>query len=247
MPVDRALWKRPIVGGIAPPWPCPTCLQGKLAIKRDTLHSAETAESRSSDHDEGFDVRQIGTMFSALLECRKCKEIVACCGDGGFDVDEWQDEEGEFHTTDYPWFFPRYFTKPLRLFNPPEKVPLAIRKTLDRSFMLFFADHCAAANLIRQCVEEVMHDSGVSPTNKRGGFRGFEDRLKDFRKQHPEIAVHASALRYIGNFGSHPEALDKESVLTGYDILEQLLEERYVGQHRKTREEAARIDRSRRP
>jgi hypothetical protein len=245
MPVQRNLWQRSIVGGMAPPWPCPTCSDGKLTVKRDTLHSAETAESRNSHHDEGFDVRQIETMFSTLLECIKCKEVVACCGVGGFDIEDWQDEGGEFYTTDYPIFFPRYFTKPMRLFAPPGKVPLAIRQTLDRSFMLFFADHRAAANLIRQCVEEVMEDASIARKTPEGDFRSFEDRLKEYERGSADNAVLASALRHIGNFGSHPDTLIRDHVLDAYDILEQLLEDQYVGQHRKTREDAARIHKTR--
>jgi len=244
MPVDRALWKRAI-GGIAPPWPCPTCADGKLAIKRSTFHTEWTAQSRANRHNEDFSMFEVETVFSTLLECVKCKEIVGCCGHGGYEPEEWPDEEGNYHITDTPWYQPQYFTKPMRLFAPPRKVPFSIRQTLDRSFMLFFADHCAAANLIRQCVEEVMEDAGIARKTNKGNFRTFESRLTEYEKGSADNAVLASALRVIGNFGSHPDTLTRDHVLDGYDILEQLLEDQYVGQYRKTREGAARIHKTR--
>lgn len=245
MPVNRALWKRTF-GAIAPPWPCPTCADGKLRIKRDTFHTQWTAQSSASRHDEEFTKLDVETVFSTLLECAKCKEIVGCCGRGGYEPEEWQDEEGGFQIADTPWYRPQYFTKPLRLFAPSRKVPLSIRQTLNRSFMLFFSDHSAAANLIRQCVEEVMEDAGVTRKTSKGKFKTLESRLKEYEtKGSVDNAVLASALRVIGNFGSHPGTLSGDDVLDGYDILQQLLEDQYVGQYRKTREAATRIHKSR--
>ena len=57
----------------------------------------------------------------------------------------------------------------------------------------------------------------------------LEKRIQSFEAIDHENAGRVSALRWIGNFGSHPESLTKDDVFDAYDILEVLLESLYIG------------------
>ena len=247
MPVARRLWKQFLTNTLAPRWPCPTCRRGTLQLKRDTLHYEQTAESRRPRDDEYPNIMDTLFTFSALLGCSDCSEIISCCGVGGYEPREVFDEDGSFSQDYGKYFAPKYFSMPMRLFQPSTRCPDAVKEQLRSSFAVFFCDLGAAANRVRQCVEEILTDAGVESQNADGEFVSLRTRINSFRDLNPENADRSDALRWIGNFGSHPEALTKDDLFDAYDILEVLLEDLYVGHHRSVRELVERINESRGP
>ncbi len=247
MPIDRVLWKRSLTKFYAPAWPCPSCADGRLRLKRETLRFEETAQSQHQHSTEDLDPRDISYVFSAILECTHCNEMVSCCGDGGFEPEESQDEDGNPDIDYRPLFFVRYFSKPMLIFSPPTRCPDKIKKALYKSFSVLFCDVGAAANHVRQCAEEILTHAGIDHRNARGKFIPLERRIRAFEEVDHENAGRVSALRWIGNFGSHPENLTRDNVFDAYDILEVLLEDMYVGHHRSVRELVDRINRERHP
>lgn len=247
MPVDRRLWKQCLTKTLAPRWPCPTCSRGTLRLKRDTLHYEQTAESLRSRYNEYPDIMDTKFTFAALLGCSGCNQIISCCGVGGHEPREIVDQDGSF-SQDYDIYFaPKYFSIPMRIVQPPARCPDTVKEQLRSSFSVFFCDLGAAANRVRQCVEEVLSDAGVESRNSDGTFVSLRTRINSFRDLNPENAARSDALRWIGNFGSHPEALTKGDLFDAYDILEGLLEDLYVGHHRAVRELVQRINDSQGP
>ena len=247
MPVSRSLWKQSMTERYAPAWPCPTCRGGKLRLKPETLHYAETAASRQRHHEESWHITDYETAFSAMLECGRCAQIVSCCGNGGLDQFENRDEEGEFTVSESHFFRVKFFSLPMRILDIPRRYPSAVKECLIRSFFVFFCDHRAAANHIRQCAEEVISHAGVPSANSKGNFVPLSKRIEEFSKIDAENAERVDALRYIGNFGSHPEKITMDNVCDAYDILEVTLEDLYVGHQRSVRDLVKRIIHDRRP
>lgn len=247
MPVARHLWKQTLTNTHAPMWPCPTCSSGKLRLKRDALHYEKTAESRLSSYDEYPNVMGTVFTFSTLLECSDCNEIISCCGLGGYYPRDVFDEDGS-HSQDYEVYFaPKYFSMPMRIFQPPARCPDTGKEQLRSSFAVFFCDLSAAANRVRQCIEEILSDAGVESQNSDGEFVSLGNRINSYRDLSPDNADRVNALRWIGNFGSHPETLTKDDLFDAYDILEVLLEDLYVGHQSSVRQLVERINESRGP
>ncbi|MCH7889118.1 MAG: DUF4145 domain-containing protein [Proteobacteria bacterium] len=157
------------------------------------------------------------------------------------------DEDGNPHLDYEVDFIPKYFSKPLELFRPPTKCPGTVKEQIRKSFSVFHCDLGAAANHIRQCVEEILSHAGIESRNTKGRFLGLERRIKLFANVDHENAERADALRWIGNFGSHPEALTKKDLFDAYEILEVLLEDIYVGQQRFVRQIVQQINKDKRP
>ena len=172
-----------------------------------------------------------------MLECGDCGEKISCCGIGGYEPIPVPDEDGSI-TTDYNIeFSPRYFSAPMMIFRPPPATPADIKDEVLRSFGVFFCDLPAAANHVRQCVEIILSLSGIDAQDRNGRFVPLGTRIDEYRAQNAENAERADALRWIGNFGSHPAAaLRKTDLFDAYDILEVLLEDLYVGHQRSVRE-----------
>ncbi len=247
MPVNRQLWKRSISKHYIPAWPCPACGEGKLQMKKGTMNYEETRDSRLRHSDDDFLMLDVEFVFSANLECARCKEIISCCGVGGYDQSYGQDEDGDIAVDYTEIFFPRYFSRAMKIFECPHGSPKEIKISIEKSLLIAFCDSGAAANHIRQCAEEILSQAGISGKHKNGGFIRMEQRIEAFRQANPRNAGYVDALRWIGNFGSHPEDITKDDVFDAYDILELLLEDLYVGHRRSVEELVNRINQSKRP
>lgn len=247
MPIDRALWKRPLSKNYAPAWPCPSCRDGKMRLKRETLHYEETAESRARHGEEGFDEVLIDLAFSAMLECVNCKDKVACCGNGGYAPDQYQDESGDLNMDYREEFYVRYFSKAMRIFSVPAKCPKSVKRSIEKSFNVFFCDPGAASNHVRQTAEEILTNSGISAADAKGKFVPLGTRIVSFKTIDKDNADRVDALRWIGNFGSHPENITVNDVFNAYDILEILLEDLYVGHQKSVRNLVDKINTAKRP
>jgi hypothetical protein len=156
------------------------------------------------------------------------------------------DGEEDFEVIEY--FSPHYFSHPMRILHIPFQVPPAIDLSIRKSFRLVFCDPGAAANHIRQCAETILATAGIAHVTETGKFIPFEQRIQKFEDIDPENADRVSALRWIGNFGSHPDKeITRDDVFEAYDILEILLEDLYVGHTKSVRKRVEEINKARGP
>lgn len=247
MVADRKLWKRALKKYHAPPWPCPSCAKGTMRLVKKSLIYEETAASKHQVRDEDFNPYEVKFVFTAMLNCSLCNEKVSCCGDGGMELEQLFDGEGHSYADYEPLFFVKYFSKPMLIFAPPRQCPEKVRNCVLNSFTVFFCDINAAANHVRQCIEEILTHAGISNKNRNGNFVNLGNRIKEFELTDSENAARVDALRWIGNFGSHPESLVSGGVFDAYDILEVLLEDLYIGHQKSVRDLVARITKTRKP
>ena len=118
-----------------------------------------------------------------------------------------------------------------------------MRQQLYKSFAVFFCDLSAAANHVRQCAEEILTHADIDIRDANDHFITLNGRIKIYEGRDSENAERITALKWIGNFGSHPEEqLNKGDLFDAYDILEILLEDLYVGHNRNVRNIVAQIN-----
>lgn len=247
MPINRNLWKQSMSTSYAPRWPCPSCREGTLKLDRDSMRYEETARSRRLHNTVDWHIMDCSFAFTARLICERCSENISCVGVGGHEQIDFYDEDGTI-SFDYDIYLsPRYFVPSMKLFRMPNRSPEEVRNQLYKSFSVFFCDLGAAANHIRQCVEEVLAHAGIPARGSNGKYIALSTRIKQFASADPENAGRASALRWIGNFGSHPESLTRDDLFDAYEILEVLLEDLYIGHQRSIRQIVRQINTARRP
>ena len=210
------------------------------------MNYKETKASRRAKYEESS-ILEISFVFSAMLECAQCSDVISCCGDGGFEPTRSVDEEGNEYMDYELYFVPKYFSKPLMIFRPPFKCPRSVKEQLQKSFEVFFCDLGAAANHIRQAAEEILTNASISLLSTRKKFIPLAARIKSFEKADPENAERVNALKWIGNFGSHPEKLTKNDLFDAYDIVDVLLEDLYVGHQRSVRQMVNQINKAEGP
>ncbi len=92
----------PFYDNRVPPYPCPTCADGVLLLRRDTLHIGEVAESRALNAAVGPEIGVGQWRFTCLFECcdANCQETVACNGSRSWGRDPRLPSEPEARV---PW------------------------------------------------------------------------------------------------------------------------------------------------
>ena len=134
-----------------------------MRLQRGSLQKENTARSRSEAPDGEYDPTLIEYAFSAMLECSRCKEKVSCCGKGGFEPGYVLDADGQEVMDWIANYDPEYFSRPMIMIEIPGECPDAVKQKLLASFKLVFCDAAAAANQVRQAVEEILSCAGIPP------------------------------------------------------------------------------------
>lgn len=114
---------------------------------------------------------------------------------------------------------PRYFFPPVEVMPIPECVPSKVQKELMKSFELYFCDPTAAANSLRKAAEAFLSHAGISQTNAAGKFVMLDTRINSFKQAQPKLGELLSAIKLLGNDGSHHGEIVTESDLdAGYKV-----------------------------
>jgi hypothetical protein len=225
---NRDLWTGAYSRGAIPKFVCPKCLGGRLvfdeksfSIKQPT-YSAN--DSQHPDWEPDWDVER----FSLRLTCdvAECGETANVLGDT--TVAEYFDEELN------AWGLisllrPRAFFPAPPVIAIPKEVPDSVRTELSRSFGLLWVDLSACANRLRVSVENLLDHFKIPRTgiDKKGKQTRLDlnARVSLFEKSDPEHAPTLTALRMIGNLGSHGDEVNRTPLLDAFEIYEYALAE----------------------
>lgn len=221
--MDRNLWRLPIVGTHFPSWPCPRCRSGILIARPNALTTKETFSSRAARADsdwspEWIEERAVGFLSCSATTCREAVAFVGICSYAEFDLNEVT-----------------RIIRPLVLepmpdvFKIDEKWPAPVKAALRESFKLFWRERAAASNCIRVAVEALLDRYRIprySLSKKRKQIRlSLATRIAKFKLRQPTEADQLSAIRLLGNKGSHSFDVDGEDVLDAFEIVEGILAE----------------------
>ncbi|KQN28090.1 hypothetical protein ASF00_09280 [Sphingomonas sp. Leaf34] len=79
-----------------------------------------------------------------------------------------------------------------------------------------------AANQIRQAVEHLMDEQGVTKA-VAPAFKSLHSRIEEFKLTDPTNAEILLAIKWLGNSGSHAGGLTRTDVFDAFDFIEHAL------------------------
>lgn len=227
---DKAMWQGCYGYGSVPKFRCPQCGNGRLIADRAGIRVKEPEYSKIVCRDPDCEPDWSTERFSIELKCDEvsCGEISYVTGD---TVAEREYDE-EFHTDVWVSLLrPRSFYPAPPIISVPEQVPGEIQRELNKAFELYWTDLNATANRLRVSVERIMDQQGVphEALNKNGvmGRLDLNGRIAVFGKTNTEHAETLTALRMIGNLGSHGGDVQREAILDAFEVFEDSLAELY--------------------
>ncbi len=217
-------------------WYCPHCKVGMLKVDKEKFQKCETNKSKQSKEDIYGEKDVTEYLFSGILSCNYCFDIVAFIGVG--DLANYEAEEINNNPTSYESrveyipitvdrFFPKYFYPPVNLFQINENCPDEITCKIVKSFELFWCDLNASANKSRIVVENIIHDID----NEVKG-NSLNSKIKNSVALPEKVKEYLLAIKWIGNSGSHNDSeLSRNDMIDAYKLLEKSIEILYENEN----------------
>ena len=78
-----------------------------------------------------------------------------------------------------------------------------------------------------------MNELSIPSVNTKGKRIDLHERLELFKKQNAPLGEQLLSTKLVGNSGSHPLNVEREDVVIAYEIIEHVLDELYVLEHRR--------------
>ena len=224
MPVNRKLWKATFTEHDAPLWPCPECSEGRLLLEKKSIQELESSDSKKARSNDAWDPDWIEGEFIAYLKCNipSCNCIAGVIGH--YTVEETYPEYG--YESRYR---PVFFRPSPPVFRIPEDCPESVSVEVRASFGLVLADPLASANRIRASLEALMDYVKVPRWTGRGkGKRNslsLHKRIEKYgvKAKDKNLQVMLTAVKWIGNEGSHGGTMTIDDLLVGFELLEYIL------------------------
>ncbi|MFD7030227.1 DUF4145 domain-containing protein [Streptomyces sp. NPDC059917] len=218
-----------------PSIPCPTCWRGNLTPDGDTFAREESETSkrwRSESWDDWEPDWEHGG-FHGILRCGKTScDAVRVVGEMRVVADH--DEDGMWDGNSWEVEFnPKFFYPALPLLQIHQGVPQEVLGRVSAASAVLWADPSSAANRLRSAVEALMDDQGI--VRKGFGRKGAFDyklhqrieRLATAKPAYSDASKMILAVKWVGNVGSHEDALKITDILDGVAILDAALTEIY--------------------
>ena len=227
-PMNREIWVQRWTEWYAPPLRCPTCGKGDLSLIPKSLSHWETAKSRRAHHDEDWSHQDVDFRFTARLKCGHgpCGDEAVAIGKGW--IEEQMTQEG-WEPSNY--FSPDCIMPMPDMISISQRCPTPVALELRACFQLFWLDRAAAANRIRVGIERIMDHFKVPIRGRRHpkdklDKLSLNTRLKRFEKTDKIIADRLTAMKWLGNTGSHQsDKVTREDILDALELLEDALVE----------------------
>jgi hypothetical protein len=190
---------------------------------QDSLFHSWTADTQEASSHEAFEASWVNQRFVAALKCDnpKCGEVATVAGTG--KVDEYPDEDmREMLYEDV--FYPTYFSPSPTLIAIPSNCPAKVVSELTQAFVAIWGDYSSAGNRVRAAVERLLDALRVpkQTTNANGRRQpiGLHDRIVKTKEKYPDAHDSLLAIKWLGNAGSHTDALTRDDVCDALDIFE---------------------------
>jgi hypothetical protein len=206
--------------------------------------------------EDMFEYTPEHTAFGATLRCLSmaCKKEVSLCGI------VWADPVGDHYEgpADFGYDFehrqyvglyePRCVLPAPRMLAIPEDCPSPVTSELRRIFALYWCDSAATANAIRTVVERLL-DSEDIPRQRlvRKKYRRLRlnERSALLSKSIPDCTVSLTAIKWLGDRGSHGGILRDDELLDAMEILDYVLDALYGKRASRAAEARRRLEASR--
>lgn len=226
-----------------PDWECPTCKAGVLNFCEHDFIKNETSNSIRLGKIDVHDPEWIEYGFSAKLTCSnsRCNEVVMVLGDGRVDWLPGEDEIGR-PVQEYREFFrPRYFQPNLQPISIPNNCSEYVGNALQEAFKAMFINFELACNQLRVAVEYVVDElvdvdgKAILRNDANGEFISLGRRIDKIRDDFGYFKSFISAIRYVGNAGSHEIGVLKfQDFADALGLVERILKDLYLDDELQT-------------
>ncbi len=234
MAIDRFLWQKSVDEEFSESYPCPRCPKGYVRRGENPVVLIEPHHSIREHSSEEWDPDWIRMSFTTMLTCdnASCGELVAVSGRASVDPYEEYNDEGESIDSGYNTVLRPVSMFPAPpLFPIPRSFPKKVQEELRLAFQLFWADLSASTSRLRTSLERVLDAKGIATgiPDKNGKLRRLSlfDRIDLFEKasQDTEIAESMTALRVVGNLGTHGDEVTQGDYFDLLEVYEDTLTE----------------------
>lgn len=209
------------------PFFCPKCKQKTLVLDEDKWFSVDNYEHMKIE-DEYDPLIDSSINYSAVYNCktRNCNTSVFSSGIGFYDPIFRFDDDGYQSIYGYDIKYrPSSFNPHLSFFEPPINTPTIVKMLINTSFSIALMSPSSALNLIRTCIEKLLNELEIQKE------RNLNLRIHSLKKIKPELSEyidHLTALRCLGNSGSHDfYTITYDDLQDAYEIFEVLLSKLY--------------------
>ncbi len=250
MAFDKAQWKHVIFqNNNSSVLTCPRCNRGNLKSINGTFHFKESRDSREAHVDSDWMPDWLETRFVMILQCsnNSCMEIITTTGKGSQEEKLSQDNMGNYSHDAISYFIPLYFYPPLNIIEIYEEYPDDLKAELKNSFSHFFSDYSSCANKIRVCVELLLDNLGIKKYSIKDKPLFLNTRIEEYEKVKPAIGHKLSAIKWIGNAGSHYDSIKKDDLIDAFALLDYSLRKIYKDDEKEIEELATAINKSKAP
>jgi len=217
-----------------PRFKCPNCKEGRLLLTEDALSVCMPEYSAKASKWEEWEYEWTVERFSAKLLCddSECGEVVFVTGDTVTELDYDQESKGLLYRS---FLRPKYFFPAPPIIDIPDEVPHEVKEEIGLATELFWADFSSSANRVRVSVEKLLDHFKVIKTKKDKKGKSYRldlnERIAIFKVDHKDHASTLTALRMIGNLGSHGSSVSRNALLDAFRIYEDSLNELF-GTHK---------------
>lgn len=227
---------------------CPECNKGELVIvqKNVEIGGYDTYNKKAKSHED-FDIDWLQNSFHGFLLCNKCHEKIAFAGKSDIGMRIYLDGEGP---DCYDRLTIEYIERPPHIIEIHSKVPKKVKKIILDSFKLFWVDLNSCANKIRICLELIMDMSNIQKFQIVKHHRkplSLHERIINFSKNDTALKIILTSIKWIGNYASHNENINKDDILDGYILLDLALKKIYVNNEKEIMKIASSINSSKKP
>jgi hypothetical protein len=233
---------------------CPQCKLGRLISKEENFKvSSYVNYNRQVQYDMDYEPSWNKYAFAGYLLCNndKCKEQIAVAGTLTWDQITVQAgaDLNDVELETYQTCTPEYFERPPDIIHLEDFVPKEIRELLRSSFKLFWIDEQSCANRIRMSIEQILDFFDVKkyPQKGRRVPLPLQTRIGFFAKKHQSVAEKLTAVKWIGNAGSHLGSLKKGDLIDGYRIIQYSMRQLFSHEEKEVDRIARTINRRKRP
>jgi hypothetical protein len=225
---DRELWSGTYDRTHFPNFPCPRCSKGRAKHDGKEVQVDEPIYSvkdrDNPDWEPGWDVER----FSLRLICdnTSCGEVIVVSGDTS--LDEYYDHE-EDRWVYFSNLRPRsMFPAPL-IIDIPSLAPRDVSDNIRLASSHYWLDTSASANRLRASIEFLLDflqvpRETINATSGSTRHLDLNARIAHYEQLNAEHAPSLTALRMIGNLGSHGESVKQEALLDAFEVYEYTLD-----------------------
>jgi hypothetical protein len=234
MPLNRSLLREPFTADSGQGLFCPECGRGALVFDVNNVQEGPTGktlkdEADSRVTDDSWDYGCYEGRFSCLMNCSYCRQAVAVAGVSRYVDRRTGPQDYEYERA----LFPQFFSPAPNLFPIPKNCPEDIVEQIRFAFSLYWCDLGACLNRLRMAVEVLLTEMEIDRFSEKDGRKtpiSLDSRINMLRQRHSTLSPLCDqllAVKWLGNAGSHPEEITRESVCDALDILEIVLRERF--------------------